>query len=62
MLDCFPNTKDVTESLLLDVSEVDRKNADGSTAIAVELAHISGMIGLGPGGRMQRTSRFDRNS
>ena len=60
-LDCFPNTKDVTESLLLGVSGVDIKDGEGSTAVAMELAHMFGMIGLGPGGKMQRTSRIDKN-
>ena len=42
-LDCFPNTKEVTQSLLLGVSGVDEKDAEGSTAVAMELAHMFGM-------------------
>ena len=61
-LDCFPRTKEVTQSLLLGVSGVDEKDAKGSTAVAIELTHIFGMICLGPGGRMQRMSRLDQKS
>ena len=61
-LDCFPNMKEVAQSLLLGVSGVDEKDAKGSTAVAIELAHMFGMIGLGPSGRMQRTSRLDKKN
>lgn len=47
--DVNPDTDKATQSLLLEVSGVDKKDAKGTTAVLMELTTVHGMVEIGPG-------------
>ena len=63
-LDCVndwnPHSKNVNQSLLLGVSGIDEKDAEGATAVAIELCSLFGMIEPSDNGTMQKTDLFNQ--
>ena len=54
--------KHVTRSLLLGVSGVDEKDAEGATAVLMELATLHGMITIDGNNKISKTTLFDQKS